>query len=598
MRNLLRLLLALWVAAASAAGDCDLDCSLATLSREESLTGTVYALVQGDEVRVGAVGLANHRTGERLRADAKVHIGSVTKTLLALGVLRLATQQRVDLDAPVAGLLPALPLQNPWEARSPVTLRHLLGHSAGLDDLRLWQIFTARADPRAPLVGAFSRPADLLRVRVEPGKRMSYSNMGFTLAAMVIEARTAERYEAWLDRELLRPLGMHDSTFEFVTQQGPDADARLAWGHHDDSSFAAAQAVWIRPAAQFTTTAADMARLAQFLMGDGRIADEVFVDPELLRTMGHARETEAAIAGLETGYALGLATRDRHGAVGQCHLGNIVGYRAAFCLYPRQRQAFFIAHNTDSESAKYGRLEERLVQELGVATPVTGKANASGPAPLAWEGRYVAAPSRFESFRLVDLLFDSVRLQVRGDDIELRRTGAVPARLSRVGTNLYREDGRTIASLALIEGDDGQLITDGLRTWRRIGGASFASHWLSLALGVTGFLALLFLIPWRAARRRETLLQPASAALALLLLPLPLLVAQPFTSIGDLTIASAALFMATVALPVLMAWHLAWAWLNRARLRSWPVHVAAAAFVLQFCVMSWAWDLLPLALWR
>ena len=42
--------------------------------------------------------------------------------------------------------------------------------------------------------------------------------MGYTLAAMVIEAVTRERYETWLDRELLRPLGMRDSTFAFTTQ--------------------------------------------------------------------------------------------------------------------------------------------------------------------------------------------------------------------------------------------------------------------------------------------------------------------------------------------------------------------------------------------
>jgi CubicO group peptidase (beta-lactamase class C family) len=590
MKKLAWLLPLLWIGAARAGADCDLECSLDRALREEALSGAAYALVQGEEMRVGAVGLA---------ADAKVHIGSVTKTLVALGVLRLVTERRVALDTPLTGLLPRVPLRNRWQARSPVTLRHLLDHTAGLDDLRLWQIFTARAPARASLAAAFARPADLLEVRVAPGTRMSYSNMGYTLAAMVIEERTGERYESWLDRELLRPLGMRDSTFEFVSQQGSAADPRLAWGHHDDGSKAAAQAIWVRPAAQFTTTAADMAALARFLMSDGRIGGEVFVDPGLLRAMGRASSTDAARAGLPSGYGLGLATRDRHGAVGLCHLGNIVGYSATLCLYPAQRRAFFIAFDMDSETANYSRFEELLARELGVArqvpqtTPV-----APDVLPRAWEGRYVAAPARFESFRMANLLFDGMRLSVDSRGVEWHRGGAAATALIPQGGNLYRAADRSVASHVLLEQDGEYYVSDGLRTWRRIEGAWLALNWLSLSLGVAGLATLLVLIPWRAMRARETPRQPATAALGMLLLPVPLFALQPFTGIGDLTPASAALWLATLALPLWMAWHALWSWRRRPLLRSWRVHVVAAACVLQWCLALWAWDLLPLALWR
>ena len=174
--------------------------------------------------------------------------------------------------------------------------------------MRLWQIFTLRADPRAPLARAFDRDPDLLRVRTEPGSQFSYSNMGFTLAAMAIESITGERYETWLGRELLGPLGMADSTFEFRSQTGPDADARLAWGHQENFEPVAALPVWLRPATQFTTTAHDMTLAMRFLMSDGRIDGAPFIDETLLRAMGRA-STEAAKAGLATGYGLGLATR-------------------------------------------------------------------------------------------------------------------------------------------------------------------------------------------------------------------------------------------------------------------------------------------------
>ena len=585
-------LLALLAAAPAAA--CDLDCTLDRELRSQGLVGAVYALVEGDNTRIGAAGLANAVTRQPLRADSKVHIGSVTKTMLALGVLRLATQNRVDLDAPLADLLPQLPLDNPWHATRPVTLRHLLDHTAGLDDLRLWQFFTLRVSPRAPLADAFAHPKDLLRIRVEPGTRFSYSNMGYTLAGMVLEEITGERYESWLDRELLQPLHMSDSTFEFVGQAGPRADARLAWGHFDDQSLAEAQPVWLRPAAQFTTTAADMARVAKFLLSDGRIGGAPFIDDALLRQMGGAR-TDAASAGLGVGYALGLTTRDRHGAVGRCHSGNIIGFRAMLCIYPQERAAFFIAQNSDSETAQYTRFDELMIRELGVATPGP-PVYSNAPSPAAWQGRYVPAPSRFETFRYLDLLFDSVEVRSDGAYLVLQRWGAEPLRLEPVGSRLYRAPDRQWASHVLMARDQELFIGEGTRTLRKIGAPVLALNRLSLVLGLAGLTTLMFLIPWRAWRRGEPWLQPASLALMLLLAPLPLFALQPFLALGDLTPASAALFIASCALSLLIAGHAIWA--ARARLPSWPVHVIASVLVLQWCATLFAWDLMPFATWR
>lgn len=593
MKHIAWILLAL--CAGARAADCDLDCSLERELREQGLAGAVYTLVDGDEIRLGAVGLANEELHQPLRADSKVHVGSVAKTMLALGILRLATQGRVNLDAPLSGLLPQVALDNPWHRTRPVTLRHLLDHTAGLEDLRLWHLFTLRATPHAPLQGALENAPGLLRVRTEPGTQFSYSNIGYTLAGMVIESVTGERYESWLDRELLHPLGMNDSTFEFVSQRGESADRRLAWGHYDDLGLAVAQPVWPRPATQFTTTAGDMARVARLLMSDGRIGEETFIDETLLLQMGKAR-TAAAGAGLEVGYALGISIRDRHGAAGLCHTGSVVGFRAALCVFREQRKAYFISINSDKESAQYPRFDELMTRTLNVSTDTVPRAEGH-PAPVDWQGRYVAYPARFERFRYFDLLLDSVSLRVNGADVELHRLGAQPQILEAVGTRLYRAGDRSLAShVMLIEGE-GKVISDGARTLRKIGPMQFALTWLSLALGVTGIVALLVLIPWRSWRHGEPLLQPATLALLLVLLPLVLLMRQPFMALGDMTITNMIVYASTLALPLLMVAQVIWAWRWRVRLRSWRVHLLAAVFVLQWCGSLYAWDLLPFATW-
>ncbi|HEX8602185.1 MAG TPA: serine hydrolase domain-containing protein, partial [Pseudoduganella sp.] len=267
----------------------DLARQVAALLKEQGLHGAVWTTLDAQ----GAAGSSDVRTGKPMRVDDRVHVGSIAKTVLAAGILRLASERRLSLDTPVATLLPGMPFDNPWQASDPVRIRHLLDHTAGLDDAHFRQVFSMEARADTPLAAAFPEGSGLLRIRHRPGTRFSYSNMGYTLLGMIVEAVTRQRYERYLDAYLLAPLGMHDSTFAFVAQAG---DPRLAMGHFEDGAAHPAMPSFVRPAGQFTTTAADMARFAHFLMSDGRIGGRPFIDPALLRRMGEPTGTEAARA--------------------------------------------------------------------------------------------------------------------------------------------------------------------------------------------------------------------------------------------------------------------------------------------------------------
>ncbi|MDZ4258831.1 MAG: serine hydrolase domain-containing protein [Gemmatimonadales bacterium] len=252
---------------------------------EEGLVGVAWSLVTPDSVTIGAAGIRDLGRNTPMRADNRVQVGSVAKTIIATGVLVLATEGRVDLDAPVAHYLPRLPIDNPWQADAPLLVRHLLDHTGGLADVHLWQVFTMRGDPDSPLRSALGPDGSVVQVRTRPGSRFSYSNVGYLILGLVIEEVTGKRYEQWIDESLLAPIGMHQSTTAFVSQEGPAADTLLAMGHFEGGIPAASFAVPVRPASQFTTTAADMALLARFLMSDGVVDGRTLVDSTLLAAM-------------------------------------------------------------------------------------------------------------------------------------------------------------------------------------------------------------------------------------------------------------------------------------------------------------------------
>lgn len=568
----------------------------------EGLTGAVWSLVHADgTITTDAAGLKNASTGELLSADHQVHVGSVTKTLIAAGILRLVSEGRLSLDTPVAEVLEDLPFDNSWQSSHPLIVRHLLDHTSGLDDARLWQVFSLKSNPDTPLSEAFLRDPSVLRVRVRPGTRLSYSNMGYGLLGMTIEATTGERYESYLDKHLLAPLGMRDSTFSFVSQTGVHADARLAMGHFENGVTHPAVPVYLRTPTQFTTTAHDMALFSRFLMSDGRIRGESFIDESLLRAMGRPLRTEAASAGLQAGYGLGLSRRDRYGVIGRCHEGNTVGYRANLCLFPEQQKAFFVAMNTDSETADYERFDALLVQALDLLP--TGRSSAATHTPSfdEWNGIYIPAPNRFASFEWLDTLFNFVRVRWDGTHLNLEPFQSANRLLIHERDSLFRATDRTTTSHVLLIAADGkQVLSNGLQSFERVSLWKIVPLWMSFVIGIVGLLYIFLSGLARLIARRLPISHPMLLpflAVAALLLPIPIFLRQSFLQLGDVTAASVTLAVVTAFLPVGMLIGLS---IQLRRRPSSAVAIfdsLATAAVLQLTIVLVAWSLVPLRLW-
>ncbi|WP_198043901.1 serine hydrolase domain-containing protein [Janthinobacterium sp. 1_2014MBL_MicDiv] len=597
------------LSAAHAAGGT-LQADMAAGLQDEALAGAVWSEILPDgSMRMGAAGLRDAASKAPMQADTRVQVGSVAKVALALGVLRLISEDKLTLDTPVQQVLPELALKNPWQASDPVRIRHLLAHTSGLDNVRFWQAFSLKPAPDTPLAAAFDGGGGLLRVRARPGSRYAYSNMGYGLLGMVIEKITGQPYERYLDAQLLQPLGMTDSTFTFVTQMstqaGTQADPRLAMGHFERGVAQAVVPQYLRPATQFTTTAADMGKLAQFLMGDGQLQGRQFIDLALLGALSEPAGTDAAQAALETGHGLALAVRDRHNVVGACHPGTGVGFRAMLCIYPEQKSAFFVAFNTDAEQADYERFNRLLLRDLGL--PLRAPAARVIPAPTVenWQGVYVPSPSPMASMAWVDAVFGFTRLKWDGESLFLIPFQGEPKELEPVGGFLFRASDRSAPSHVLLQEEGRHVLSDGLRSYERASMLRMLVLWGSLALGAAGLLYVLLAGLYRAARRTlgrgDHLFAPLLSLLSLAL-PLPFYFFQSWLRLGDVTVASVLLALATGALPLAMAFGLARCWRSRGTaaeagtLEKWD-WVALLAALQLLLVLAW-WGLLPLRMWQ
>lgn len=572
--------------------------------REEGLSGAVWSTITPEHgIDTGAAGIKNTATGARMTNATRTQTGSVTKVVLAIGVLHLVTTGKLALDADVAALLPQLEFDNPWAASDRITVGHLLMHTAGLENFRLSQLFSQRARPTAPLAENILAHDGLLRVRTRPGRNYAYSNTGYILLAMVIEAVAGQPYERYMDQSVLAPLGMRDSTFVFRSQQGADADPALAMGHLDDLQPYPVTASFMRPVEQFATTAHDMGLFMQFLLGDGKVGDRAFVSLELLAALAPPppQGTEAARHGLKTGHGLALAVRDRNRVIAACHPGGTVGFRSMMCIFPQPAKGFFVAFNTDSETADYERFNRLLTARLAIPAE-SAVPTVATPIDLApWRGIYVPTTSGIASLAWIDVLFNATHVGTPADGLLLRTLQADPVTLVPVGPALFRAADRMRPSHVLFVSEDGsRMFSNGIRSHRQMPLIAYATLWASLLLGSVGLAYVLPTGLWRMFARRSRQSAPLAIAASpwlLVMAALPFLLTQSFMQLGDPTIGNIIVAVATFLMPcAVLAGMLLW-FRQAPSQRSTADIVALLAALQLLLVLAW-WGMLPFVAWH
>ena len=594
------LILLLFLSSISVAQDNEtLDGKLKKAVTNENLTGAVWSTISDDIITTGAIGLKNADTKEILENDDRVLIGSVTKTLIATAILRLASQGKLDIDSPVHKILPKILFDNPWRENNPVTIRDLLNHTSGIEDARFWQVFSTESTSTTPLEYIFSKNPSVLKVRTIPGTRFSYSNMGYSFLGLIIEKITQEPYENYLDKNLLVPLGMNSSTFQFTTQKGENVDQHLAMGHFDNGTTQENIPMFLRPAGQFTTTAKDMALLAKFLMSDGVINEKSFIDKELLNQMGNPISTESYKNGLTSGYQFGLSYRDRYGVVGKFHRGNTIGYRATFYLFPEQKKGFFISYNTDSETANYENFNSIFINYLGINKPQKLKVKNNLPSNIKdFYGYYKMNPVRFEMFAYLDLLFNSIKVEQENNKLILQSIQNETYSLLPVGNNLFRKEDRVNPSHVLYKNDTTPMISDGLVTYEKVSLFYLGLMWLSLILGLVGIIIILFrgfylLFQKQLFNHNQTITLPFLSIIGLLI-PFPFLLNQSFLNLGDFTFANILLAIATGFSPLAMIFGIRKIWKNK----TLTIDTIGTLFILQWTLVLIYWGIFPFRLWH
>ena len=169
------------------------------------------AFDRSGETGAFATGIADPQSGRAVTPDDPVRIASVSKLLVAIGVMKLVEQGRLDLDSDVSQYL-GWTLRNPAFPDRPLTLRQLLSHTSSIRDFEDQYAIALGGSVRVEMEKATSWDLEH-----GPGENhFTYSNMNFPVVGSIVELVTRERFDIWMRRNVLEPMKL-DACFNWPT---------------------------------------------------------------------------------------------------------------------------------------------------------------------------------------------------------------------------------------------------------------------------------------------------------------------------------------------------------------------------------------------
>lgn len=310
----------------------------------EHIPGLSLTVLRGGEiVSQSDYGLANLETGVPVNAGTAFNIGSLSKQIIATGIMMLVQEGRIDLDASISRYIDDVPIQ--WR---PITVRQLLTHTSGL--VREAPGFSGDKDQPIMDVVRTAYPVPLL---FNPGEKFEYSNVGYFTLAELITRTSGTPWQIFFQDRIFRPLGMTATRTTTPVDIIPGRAGGYIWkdGKFENASPYRA----LRPSGAFVSTATDMAKWEKSL------ARGTLLSRRSLEQMW----TKARLnSGEDVPYGFGWRFEQINGARELGHAGSLPGFRAYYVRYPDHDLAIIALANANNNSTAPRDIVRAVAKEL------------------------------------------------------------------------------------------------------------------------------------------------------------------------------------------------------------------------------------------
>jgi CubicO group peptidase (beta-lactamase class C family) len=345
-----------------------LDQLLSRQLAENHIPGATVAVVKDGRLFFAkGYGYANLEQQTPFVADQTlVRVGSVAKLFTWTAVMQLVEQGKLDLNTDINTYLTEF--QVPATYPAPITLAHLLTHTAGFEDRQLGITVSSAAS----LVPLGTYLADAMPARIfPPGSVTAYSNYGATLAGYIVEHVSHQPFAQYVQRHILAPLAMHHSTF--AQQLPPDMAAQLAVSYDEyDGGYHPLPFEYFQsaPAGGLSATATDIAQFMIAQLHDGSLGDARILQAATIQNMHRQHFSNDQHV---NGMTYGFAEMTLNGQRLLVHPGttNDEAFSSLLVLLPEHKAGLFVSYTgAGGDSAKWELLQALLDRYYPMPVPV------------------------------------------------------------------------------------------------------------------------------------------------------------------------------------------------------------------------------------
>jgi D-alanyl-D-alanine carboxypeptidase len=311
-------------------------------------------------------------------------MASHSKLFTATAVMQLRDAGKIHLDDTVSTYLPWFRIQ-PASADDPgITIEELLTHSAGLPR-EAGAHWTEMSFPDAAGIETFVKDHV---APYPPEVRWKYSNLGFTIAGMVVEKVSGEKWAAYVQHHIFDPLGMVSSSVDRpVDGLATGYGRRMPDGTRSKMPFVDAHAM--APATGITSNVEDMARFVSLQFRTGKPGGSQILSTGALRIMHRVRMLEND---WQSGNAIGFAVRRDHDKIYVGHGGSYFGYKTQTYMQLEPKVGVIVLTNEDDSNP--ADIALHLMQSVGEAV---AKAGAMAPKLVSWDPSWSRFAGKYRS---------------------------------------------------------------------------------------------------------------------------------------------------------------------------------------------------------
>ena len=280
--------------------------------------------------------------------------GSISKLFTWTAVMQLVEQGKLDLDADVNRYLD---FRIPDAYDRPITLRHLLTHTPGFEEVNKNVILTDTVGI-TPL-GSFLKAWVPARI-FPPGQVPAYSNYGTALAGYIVERVSGEPFDAYVERHIFQPLGMEHATFRQPLP--PALGPHMAKGYERASGEAKPFEVVVPgPAGSLSAAGEDMARFMIAHLQEGRYGDGRILRTETARRM---HRTALTILPRVNRMLLGFYETNRNGRPAIAHGGDTYYFHSDLHLFIDDGVGLYLSMNSAGKEGVTSSIRTALFQQF------------------------------------------------------------------------------------------------------------------------------------------------------------------------------------------------------------------------------------------